>query len=282
MNSSIYTVGAGMAVQRARLEAISNNLANVSTTGYKADNAVAGTFPEILMFLREGRAKVTAASARLAAGDVGSTGLTHLLGITGRGAVVSDTVTDFKQGTLRQTGRTLDLALQGEGFFTVEAAGGRIYTRDGAFNIDRDGYLVTSRGHKVMGENGPIRLPERILDDGVNKLVIDEGGKITADGYEIDCLLITRFANKDVLTKYGDNYFIAPQEEGVPMAGGDRAGEGSGTYVKQGFLEDSNTDLNEEMVNMMSVMRAYEAGQKFIQAEDELAERAANRVGIVN
>ncbi|MCL6611820.1 MAG: flagellar hook-basal body protein [Peptococcaceae bacterium] len=259
MIRGLFTAASGLGVLQARMDTTSNNLANVSTTGFKQDRVQVAAFPDLLLQER-------------IRGGVGGPGLGGWapVGRTNQGAVVTGVYTDHGTGILHETGRETDLALSGEGFFAFEAGGageGRIlYSRDGELHRDSEGYLVNSRGHRILGESG-----EPVQVGGGSFTVSPEGVVTTSDGGE-ERLMIMDFPDKTKLIKEGNGYFSAPQGEGVAV-------ENPG--VTQHFLEKSNVDVAAEMVNMIEIVRAYEAVQKIVQAHDELMDGAINRVGTV-
>lgn len=258
MLRGIFTAASGMGVLQTRMDTTSNNLANVSTTGFKQVRVQQAAFPD--MMLQE-KVRVNVAGRLF--------GNWSPVGVTNQGNVISGLVTDYVPGMLRETGRETDLALSGEGFFIFEAvAGGEtrtLYSRDGELHRDREGYLVNSRGDRIIGEGGPVRV-------GGGSFKVDPDGVVrTAENLEFR-LAIVDFPDKNKLVKEGNNYLSAP-------AGEETASANPG--VSQGFLERSNVDVTSEVVNMVEIMRAYEASQKLVQAQDDLLGTAINSVGRV-
>ncbi len=251
MNCGIYAAASGMAVQRDRMDVVANNMENVATTGYKRDQGTINSFKDVLIYAQKG-----------GSGN-------RRLGTSGFGANFYQAATDFKPGPIAETGRGTDFALTGDGFFVLEGEDGHLYTRDGAFSVDKEGYLVGAGGRRVLGERGAIQLSRR--NEPVSGIFMDNEGNISSDGGRTDRFMIYDFENKLVLEKQGGNCFKDPEGEGRRVR--DRGG-----MVKQGFLEGSNVDLATEIVDMMAVLRAYEAGQKVLHAQDELTERVL-RVG---
>lgn len=239
MIRGLYTSGLGMERETKRLDVIANNLANASTNGYKASGATNGTFSRILENVQVGRNEINMANYSPA---------------------VVGTYTDFSQGSLLNTGNNKDLAISNDdnAFFEVEDfEGNKLYTRNGSFLINSEGYLVTSDNYKVMGENGYIRF-NNVTDIGVSAL-----GDVTDNSTSefVDKLAIKSFANPQNLTRNGGSYWSARENEEL------KAFEGE---VQQSFLETSNVNTVEEMVKMIEVTRAYEANQKVLQANDDI------------
>lgn len=243
MIRGLYTAATGLAMQWERQEAIANNLANVDTVGYKRDDMISRTFGEHLLFA------------------VGH-GENRYIGNAGSGVMALQTVTDFSPGEFRQTGNPLDLALEGDGFFTVETPQGERLTRNGSFTLDSEGYLVNHQGYRVLGESGPINLK------GADLAILADG-TITMAGQEVDKLKIVKAQPGEALYKQGDNLYN----------GSGTWAEASNCRVHQGALEVSNVQAVIEMVRMIEVSRAYDTSQKVLAAHDSALEKAVNEVG---
>jgi len=242
----LYTSATGMLALMSKQDVISNNLANVNTTGYKKDYISVRSFPEALVYAEGGRSSSMDALApigQLSAGvGIGKTGFIN------------------SNGNLRQTGGDFDLALAGDGLFTVKTPAGEMYTRNGNFGLDSLGRLVNQDGHLVMGESRPVKIEG---DD----VVVDVSGRIFVDGSYVDTLKIRRF-NEEELRKAGSNAFVASSK-----------GEVVDAVVRQGYLEGSNVDVVSEMVEMIAMVRSFEANQRILKSQDELMSRAVNDVG---
>ncbi|HAA89087.1 MAG: Flagellar basal-body rod protein FlgG [Thermoanaerobacterales bacterium 50_218] len=256
MIRGLYTAAAGMMVKQVQCDVISQNLANVSTPGYRRDQVAVASFPEMLL-------------ARLNDSPSPS-----LLGFLGTGCVVEEISTSQREGIIEESGNPLDLALRGNAYFVVKDALGTVfYTRNGGFAIDQDGKLITRDGLAVMGEIDG-EWVEVYVPDG-NLEVTKEGtlhGARTLDGRKVSRLaLVAGPAPGDLWQKVGDSLF---QSIAVPAQPED-------FQVLQGFREISNVNPVQEMVNLISVFRAYEANQKVIQAIDITLDKAVNEVGRV-
>jgi len=256
MLRGLYIAMNGMDVQQARLNTISNNLANLSTAGYKRNNVVVENFPQALQMAVEAN---------------GPKGRRQPIGNGNLGNMVSQVYLDFTQGSLIETDTATDFALQGKGFFTVESPdGNQYYTRDGAFHLDKDGSLVNSDGYKVLGEDGPIT-----IENPTNLTVKEDGTIVTGKGKEteeVGKLRITEFENNSQLKKVEGNYFTDPGNTGQPAAA---------TRVAQGTLERTNVDPVKELTDMIPVTRIYESSQRIVQVNDELLDKSINQVGRV-
>ncbi|MDE5899638.1 MAG: flagellar basal-body rod protein FlgF [Treponemataceae bacterium] len=248
-----YTGASGMNAQQNRLDAISNNLANVDTAGYKRDVAASRSFPELL--LRRTNADGVYQT------PFGSADAAPVIGKLGLGVETNENYTDFTQGSFRETNSNTDLAFSGEGFFAVQTPVGERYTRDGNFIVGKEGILETKEGYPVLGENGYIR----VADD---RFTVNEDGMIyAADGNEaVDRLKVVRFDNERYLVKMGGNLYGTND-----IAGAAHIAEGrERPKLIQGYIETSNVNVVNEMVQMIEVNRAYEANQKTITSEDSM------------
>ncbi|MDI6791172.1 MAG: flagellar hook-basal body protein, partial [Thermodesulfobacteriota bacterium] len=174
-------------------------------------------------------------------------------------------------GEVKQTGNPLDAALNGPGFFKIDTPDGIRYTRAGNFALNGDNVLVTAQGYPVMGQGGPITLDGTTIEiNEVGGISMDQAG----DGImaEADSLAVVNFDDPSVMEKVGNSLYRLkdPQANEIPA---------DGTQVRQGYLEQSNVNVMEEMVQMIQVQRNYEAYQKIIQLFDEIDSRAINDVG---
>lgn len=241
----LYTATSGMMIQAEKQQVLTNDLANVNTTGYKRDVVRSDTFKEVLLHRKDSSGQ-------------------SLIGTLGLGNSNKETVTLFEQGALKATERELDLALMGEGFYVIQSRGQEVYTRDGSFSKDSQGRLVTSNGDYVLGEKGIVTLSDE-------PVTIDSQGTIWQGNTQIDKLRVVSFEDSSQLEKQGNSLFV---NKGSAVSQADAT-------VRQGFLEGSNVDLVSAMVDLMAVMRAYETGQKVIQIQDETLGLAVKEVGKV-
>lgn len=259
MVRGLYTAWTGMVNEQKRLDVIANNMANSDTIGYKKQGVTSQSFDDEL-------------TLRIHNNNAPSP-LNFRIGNMNLGVKIGETYHDLSQGSLRETGNTYDLALSGDGFFTIQTTNKQgvtstKYTRDGSFTVTTDGYLVTRDGDYVLDTNG-----ERIQIPGAqtaHNVTFDERGNVLVDGQQIATLGIASFANPQALLLYGENMYDAT----------DAAGLQAGTaVVHQGYLEMSNTNVIKEMVDMITITRAYEAGQKMVQTVDNTLNKAVNEIG---
>jgi len=256
MNLSLYSAATGMEAQQLNLNTIANNLANVNTTGFKRSKI---EFQDLLY------QKPRSAGAEAAGGNVIPTGIE-----IGNGSRVAATSKVFTQGQVTQTGKELDIAIQGDGFFEVQRPDGTTaYTRDGAFKLNASGQVVTSDGLPVL--SGFQAVPT-----GTTSISIAETGEVTvegASGSQTYRISLTRFANPAGLKSLGGNLYEETNASGTPEQG--NPGEQGFGQVLQRYLEGSNVNIVEEMVNLIVAQRAYEINSKSIQTSDEMLQNVA-------
>lgn len=257
MVKGLYTSYTGMVNEQKRLDIIANNLANAATTGYKEENVTNQSFDDVLTI------KIRDESEAYNDRPIGHMSL---------GVKLGEVYTNFGQGSLRQTDNTYDLAIEGKGFFNIQytdknGVTSTRYTRDGSFTMTSDGYIVDKDGNHLLGEAGEVMIPVDAVD-----IIFDTNGNIYANGTYIDSLLITDFENHDYLSKTGDTMYET-LEGAIEVPGN--------AMVRQGFTEQSNVNVVSEMVEMITITRAYEANQKVLQSVDSTLDLAVNSVGKV-
>ena len=259
MIRSLRTSALGMAAQQLTLDVIANNLANVNTTGFKRSSV---QFQDILY-----ETIVSGAGE----GGIGQEKPTNIQ--VGHGNRAVSTFRTFAQGASAETGNPLDLAIEGDGFFQVlKADGGFAYTRDGTFRINADGFIVTTTGLRFGTE---ISLPPdtdsiNIGQDGIISVIL--AGESGPD--EIGQIELARFVNPAGLQAVGGNLYEETVASGPPALGF-ASDEGFGSII-QGFLEKSNVDVVQEMINMIIAQRAYEINSKAVKTADEMLAVANN------
>ncbi len=262
-----YTGASGMTAQQRQLDTISNNLANLDTTSYKRDVAVSKSFPQLLLRRMNDDGVIK--------NPFGSSDIAPIIGKVGLGVETNEIFTEFEQGSLKQTNQPTDIALEGKGFFAVETPYGEKYTRNGNFLVGVEGYLMTKEGYPVMGENGRIFLQDKeykINQDG--QIYVRPITDPNSDQELLDRLKIVEFEKDRFLTKEGSSLYLD-----TPLSGQAIAAEGpSRPVVIQGYIEASNVNVVNEMVQMIQVNRAYEANQKTIQAEDTMMSKLWNEM----
>ena len=282
MIRGIYTGASGMNAQQIRLDAISNNLANVDTDGYKRDEAVHKSFASLLL-RRLNDDGVTL-------NPFGSSNMAPVIGKIGTGVENNELFTEFEQGALKATDNDFDLALDGKGFFAIQTPVGERYSRSGAFVLGKEGFLETKEGYPVLGEKGPIQVK-------ANNFKVDKDGNVFvnmnyqsdpfslvgreqndwANTQKLDTIKIVEFPKDRFIAKQGDSLWRSTELSGDAkiMAQGERP------KVIQGFVEASNVNPVLEMVRMIEVNRAYEANQKTIQTEDSMLGKLINETAKV-
>ncbi|MEX2356558.1 MAG: flagellar hook-basal body protein [Thermaerobacterales bacterium] len=246
MLRGLYQSASAMLTYQARHESISTNLANVNTSGYKAVRPAVGSFGNMLLH-------------RMAGGfNEGA------VGPLGADVALVGSVSDFTPGTLRETNEELDIALEGEGLFTIATPDGIRYTRNGEFGRDALGRLITAQGWLVLADDG------QALNVGSGVVRIDEAGAVFSDEAPVGSLGLVVFDQPAFLAREDGGRFA------VTEAAGDMAA--AVPTVRQGFVEASNVDASQSMVDLMATFRAYEANQQVIEAQNDALRLAVNEL----
>lgn len=256
MIRGLYTSSAGMQVENLRQETIANNLANLNTNGFKRDLA-----------LQEAREGLALKRTNNPMGKAPFSGTKNVaIGELGMGVLVDRFAKRFDAGSYQQTENPFDMALQGDGYFTVQnEKGEKLYTRGGDFTLNNEGQLVTKSGMPVLGEAGPITLERG------SKFTVGRDGNIMVGRTVVNRLALARFDDPDQqLEKMGDVNFRFVGDGDPP--------EADKVEVHQGMLEGSNVNSVQEMTHMIMALRQYEANQKAIHHQDETLQKAVNDV----
>ena len=257
MIRALWTSATGMQAQQTNLDVISNNIANVNTVGYKKSRA---NFEDLIYQNLRDPGVMSSAETRVPTGMQ-----------VGIGVKLSDIAKTFTQGSLEKTDRPLDLAIQGKGFFRIELpGGGEAYTRAGNFNVDDQGYIVTASGYR-LSPNIQITAPETLLSVSISEngnvyAVRNEGGVQTTE--ELGQIKLYIFMNPPGLQAIGQNLYKQTDASGEPIEGNPNQ-DGFGK-IAQGFLESSNVNIVEEMINLIVAQRAYEVNSKGVTTADEM------------
>jgi flagellar basal-body rod protein FlgG len=248
MLKGLYTAYTGMIQEQQRMDTLANNLANADTAGFKKEGLTSQSFDTVLVDkIKDGSDPYQYA---------------RRIGPANPGVKISESYSDFTQGSLQVTDVAMDFAIGGKGFFTIDytnkgGEGSTFYTRDGNFQLTEDGYLVTTDGDFVLGKKG--NGTEKIKLDPMKDVVVDKQGYIFQDGRQVAHLKITDFEDYNYLEHYGENFYY-------PVDGAKET-DADGQII-QGYLETSNVQVVSEMVQMIAVSRQYEANQKVIQTYD--------------
>jgi len=256
---SLWTAASGMQAQALNIDVISNNLANVNTSGFKRSRA---DFQDLLY-----------QNLRIAGAASSSGTEIPTSNQIGLGTKVAAVAKNFSQGDYKQTGNELDLAIDGRGFFQITTPEGEIaYSRAGSFKLDGDGNVVTSDGYLLEPQ---ITIPSNAIQltvgpDGT--VTVMNAGELTPS--EVGKIETARFANPAGLNATGKNLFMESETSGSPTTG--TPGEDGLGTLTQGYLEMSNVNIVEEMVYMIMAQRAYEINGKAIQTSDEMLQMANN------
>jgi flagellar basal-body rod protein FlgG len=261
MNPALWAAKTGLDAQQTRMTVVSHNLANVSTTGFKKDRAV---FEDLLY------QNVSQVGAATSQDTVSPTGLS-----LGTGVRVVATEKNYSQGGLNNTGNSLDVAINGRGFFQVLMPDGSFaYTRDGSFKMSAEGELVTASGYKVQ--------PGITIPGGATSISIGSDGVVSAQvtgqsaPTQVGTLQLTDFVNPAGLQPRGENLLSESAASG-PAQTSTPGLNGLGT-VQSGFLEGSNVNVVEELVTMIETQRAYEMNSKAISTTDQMLQYVSNNL----
>ncbi len=262
MHPALWVSKTGLSAQDTKMTTISNNLANVNTTGFKRDNAV---FQDLLYQVKRQPGGLNAQNAELPSGLQ-----------LGTGVRVVGTTKQFTQGNLQVTEQPLDLAIDGRGFFQIQMPDGEIaYTRDGQFQVNSDGDIVTPDGY-LLEPN--INIPEN-----ATSITIGKDGTVTAvienqaDPVNLGDIPLVDFINPQGLQAMGGNLFRETAASGDPQEG--EAGIGGFGSIQQGMTEASNVEVVEELVNMITTQRAYEMNSKVVSTSDQMLQFITNNIG---
>ena len=268
-----------MRAQQWRLDAVANNLANVATDGYKKDVAAFKAFPELLIRRQD--------DDGVYIHPFGSGDAAPIVGKMGTGVELNELYTNFDQGALKETSSDFDLALDGKGFFSVATPWGERFTRNGSFQLGKEGILETKEGYPVLGENGYIKIKAnnfQVDKDGrvwINGAIPDDPdvmvsreGNTWDDPVLLDTIRLVEFDLDRYLEKQGSSLFRESDTSGPATV----IDEGRRPKVFQGFIEAANVDPVVEMVQMIEVNRSYEANQKMIQIEEAALGTLINQV----
>lgn len=256
MMTSLWTASTGMQAQMTNIDTISNNLANVDTTGYKKSSA---GFQDLLYQNLETAGHSTGENSKDPTGSQVGVGV-KLAGIT----------KDFRLGSLKRTDRELDVAISGRGFIPLEGPNGEnVYTRDGNFKLSGDGAIVNADGYKVVGI-GQVPAEARSINIGPSGRVsyIDAKGAES----EIGQMQVAMFVNEAGLASQGGNIYQKTTASGEATLS--NPGEAGSGQLQQYFVEKSNVSIVEEMVNLITAQRAYEINSKVIKSTDEMLQQA--------
>ncbi|MDR2888344.1 MAG: flagellar hook-basal body protein [Lachnospiraceae bacterium] len=259
MVKGLYAAYSGMVNQQNRMDVMTNNMANANTIGYKKEGATSRSFEDVLAY----KIKDASEGGRLA----------RYMGVNNPGVKIGEGYTDFSQGSLRATNNTYDMALTDAGFFAIEYTNksGETsvkYTRDGNFTVNQAGEVVTQDGDFLLDTDG-----NHIVVDSLAETQIDNMGNVIQNGQTVAQIQVTDFENYDYLEHFGENFY-QPVEGAVETE--------APAQIYSGYLEMGNTSIVTEMVNMISIQRAYDSNQKIITTIDGTLDIAANQIGKIN
>ena len=251
MVRGILSATQGMLLESEKVDIYTNNLANASTNGFKRDEVGIGSysFSEELMRIND---QENSGKNPPKVGPLSTDCLNYNL------------KTSFALGNMDNSGCPTDFYIEGDGFFTIEGKNTELYTRNGNFNINNKGELVTDDGYRVLGEKGPVIISSN------KSFSVDREGNIRVDGKIIDRLSVKKFSDPQTLKKLGSSLYLATE-----------APEDSDAAIIQGTIEGSNVNTVQEMVTLLQAQKTYESNEKTIKAQLEALEEAVSSVGRV-
>lgn len=267
MVKGLYTAYTGMRNEQRRLDILSNNLANSTTTGFKKEGTTSSAFAKKLAIKIKDQTEPG--------------GVARGIGMVNLGVKIGQVYTDFSQGSFQVTDRKSDIAIAGEGFFAIQftdKAGNTSikYTRDGEFTVDADGYFRTSNGDYLLNRNAALNgltgPGNYVQVDPLLDYTVGQDGQVFQNGQYISALGVVDISDYNYISKYGENYYELLDGANVVE---------STAQIEQGLLEASNVNIVDEMVSMIAIQRAYETGQRMITTEDEALGWAIEQVGRV-
>ncbi len=279
MIRGIYTGASGMSALQFKMDVLANNIANVDKTGFKKDEVLYKSFPEMLLHRSN--------DDGVGWTPMGSFDTTPIVGKLGTGLEVNETYVRHEQGGLKNTNVDTDIAINGEGFLMVQTNRGAKLSRNGTFILNKDGYLVTAKGFPLLGENGPIQVNRNnflIKTNGevwINNAIGNDPSQVYGkdlnqweDPVLLDKIQIRKVDYPRYLVKEGESFYQDTSESGEPRdLHNDETSE-----ILQGYLEVSNVNIVREMVDMIEVQRAYEMNERSIRTHDEMLGRLINEV----
>ncbi len=279
MIRGIYTGASGMSALQFKMDIVANNIANVDKTGFKRDEVLYKSFPEMLIHRSN--------DDGVGWTPMGSFDTTPIVGKLGTGLEVNETYVRHEQGGLKNTQVSTDIALNGEGFLVIQTNRGAKLSRNGAFILDKEGYLVTAKGFPLLGEDGPIQVNRNnflIKPNGevwINNVIGNDPSKIYGKDLNqwespilLDKIQVRQVDYPRHLIKEGESFYQETPESGEPRI----LQDDEVVEVLQGYLETSNVNIVKEMVNMIEVQRTYEMNERSIRTHDQMLGKLINEV----
>jgi len=261
MINGLYSACSGMYTQQIRLDVVSSNVANAGVPGFKGEQIAFSSFPVRYRIQEDPIDKQV-----------------RRIGPLGGGAMMDEITTNYAPGQMQRTGQDSDLAIFGDGYFHLDTPTGERLTRNGSFLRDSEGYLRNSDGNLLLGEKGPIQVPESqfiVSGDGsvlVKRETSTPDGRTTTQPVTLDKLKVTVVDIPQDLERQGNSLYFLPSADEQPA-------DWSSTQIGQGFLEASNVSAIEESIKMIDTFRAYEASQRLARAVDDTLDQVIHQVG---
>lgn len=250
MSRGFYTLASGMLTQQRRVDVSSNNISNINTAGYKKEQAITSNFGNLFI----NKVEQNGINKKM-------TPIKNVSGIR----IIEENNTIHSQGSLEETNNITDFAIMGEGFFGINSGGNMLYTRNGSFNIDQEGYLNLGNIGRVQGEYGDILI-------GGDKFTFIEDGTIMVEGEAVDKILLYDFVDYNNLNKAGEGMFITTEDSNIVE---------QSTIVNK-TIERSNVNITQELTGLMESQRALQTASQAIKMYDLIQEKAVNEIGKIN
>jgi flagellar basal-body rod protein FlgG len=250
MSRGFYALTSGMLTQQRKIDISSNNIANMNTAGYKKEQAVTTNFGSLLLSRSE---------------QNGGNGNAVAISSVSIIRSMEENNTIYSQGTMEETGKSTDFAIQGSGFFSIDNNGSTVYSRDGSFNIDKEGYLVLEGVGRVQGEYGDMYL-------GTDKFDFNDDGSIIVDDEEIDKISLYDFLDYSSLKKTGEGMLTSGEEPNLVEY----------PKILNQTIEKSNVDITEEMTGLISSQRALQTASQALKIYDMVQEKAVSEIGKIS
>lgn len=249
MSRGFYALTSGMITQQRKIDVSSNNLANINTAGYKKEQAVTSNFGDLLI------SKYKQNGINEEVTPINNVSIIR---------AITENNTVHSQGALEETGNIMDFAIMGAGFFAVDKGGQMLYTRNGSFNIDEEGYLVLKDIGRVQGEFGDIYI-------GGDKFDFVADGSIIVEGEAVDNITVYDFLDYNSLNKFGEGMFFSDEEPELVDY----------PTIANKTIERSNVNITEELTNMLSSQRALQTAAQAFKIYDMINDKAVNEIGKV-
>lgn len=253
MDRGLAALVSGMISGQREMDVITNNLANVNTVGFRRQECVSTDFS---VFMQNAQMSLSSSADE-------ALQMANLISNRSQDGVVASATINLENGAHQRTGNSLDLAIEGPGFFTVQTPEGLMYTRNGRFSLNEEGYICTPEGYQLLSDSGPIQYDGTEKDFKPSELKVDKDGNIYDGSQNLGALRIAQVEDSSEIEYAGGSYFVTKDGSELPNVT-------DGTTIHQGFVELSNVSAINEMARMIEVQRTFETYQKIYQEQEQL------------